>query len=89
MTKAEFICEYYTNIDKCRDFFFNAKWPTGYYCEKCDCTHYYYIKSRGYYRCTKKRNFLRRIIRRTQSELQGCLAITHKMSDYYEKLEFR
>lgn len=53
MTKAEFICEYYTNIDKCREFFFNAKWPTGYYCEKCGCTHYYYIKSRGYYRCTK------------------------------------
>lgn len=28
------------NEEACESFFFKAKYPTGYYCEKCGCTHY-------------------------------------------------
>lgn len=31
----------------CVEFFFNIKWPTGFFCEKCNCTHYYTL-NRGY-----------------------------------------
>lgn len=31
---SDFNVEYYTNLDACRKFFFDMKWPTGYYCEK-------------------------------------------------------
>lgn len=26
-------------------------WPTGYYYEKCECTYYYFMKSKNCYRC--------------------------------------
>ncbi len=51
LSTSDFIVEYYTNLDACRKFFFDMKWPTGYYCEKCGCTHYYFMKSKNCYRC--------------------------------------
>lgn len=53
MSTADFIQEYYCNIEKCRQFFFEAKWPDGYMCEKCGNTHYYYMKGHKVYRCSK------------------------------------
>ena len=45
----------YANIDQaCEDFFFHAKYPNGYYCEKCGCTHYKKISTRNHvYTCSK------------------------------------
>ena len=51
MSTSDFIIQYYTNLDACRKFFFDIKWPTGYYCEKCGCTHYYFMKTKNCYRC--------------------------------------
>lgn len=51
LSTSDFIVKYYTNLDACRKFFFDMKWPTGYYCEKCGCTHYYFMKSKNCYRC--------------------------------------
>lgn len=51
MLTSDFIIRYYTNPEACRKFFFDMKWPTGYYCEKCGCTHYYFMKSKQCYRC--------------------------------------
>lgn len=55
MSTSDFIIQYYTNLDACRKFFFDIKWPTGYYCEKCGCTHYYFMKisyeNQDCYRC--------------------------------------
>lgn len=51
MPTSDFIIQYYTNLDACRKFFFDIKWPTGYYCEKCGCTHYYFMKTKNCYRC--------------------------------------
>lgn len=34
MSTSDFIIQYYTNLDACRKFFYDIKWPTGYYCEK-------------------------------------------------------
>lgn len=53
MTKSDFIIYYYCDLGHCREFFFAMKWPTGYYCEKCGCTHYYYMQSKNCYRCTQ------------------------------------
>ena len=50
LSTSDFIVKYYTNLDVCRKFFFDMKWPTGYYCEKCGCTHYYFMKSKDSYR---------------------------------------
>lgn len=52
MSTAEFIKEYYCDIDKCRQFFFDVKWPNGYVCNKCGNNHYYYMKCHKVYRCT-------------------------------------
>ena len=30
----------------CVQYFFNIKWPTGFYCDKCGCTHYYFNEKR-------------------------------------------
>ena len=51
LTKADFIMTYYADLEACKCFFFDMKWPTGYYCEKCGCTHHYYMKGKGSYRC--------------------------------------
>ena len=36
----EFTQKYSNNEEACYDFFFQAKYPDGYICEKCGCTHY-------------------------------------------------
>ena len=51
MSTSDFIIQYYTNLDACRKFFYDIKWPTGYYFEKCGCTHYYFMKTKNCYRC--------------------------------------
>lgn len=51
MSKSDFIVKYYCNIDNCKEFIFSMKWPDGYICEKCGCTHYYYMKTKDCYRC--------------------------------------
>ena len=38
--------KYSHNNEACIDFFFLVKWSSGFYCEKCGCTHYYFIKDR-------------------------------------------
>lgn len=35
----------------CVYFFIEAKWPIGFYCEKCGCTHYYYIQRGNVLEC--------------------------------------
>lgn len=32
-------------------FFFDMKCSTGFYCEKCGCTHYYFIKRSNVFQC--------------------------------------
>lgn len=34
LSTFDFIVKYYTNLEACYRFFFDMKWPTGYYCEK-------------------------------------------------------
>ena len=36
----DFTQKYANNPDACYDFFFNAKYPSGWYCEKCGSVHY-------------------------------------------------
>lgn len=45
----------YANDDAaCEEFFFRAKYPNGYYCEKCGCTHYKKISTRNHiYTCSQ------------------------------------
>ncbi len=43
--------KYANDNDECVKFFFTIKWPEGFYCEKCGCTHYYFIESRKAYQC--------------------------------------
>ena len=50
----EFTRKYANNDQACEDFFFHAKYPNGYYCEKCGCTHYKKISTRNHvYTCSK------------------------------------
>lgn len=35
----------------CVHFFIESKWPTGFYCEKCNCVHYYYIQRSNVLEC--------------------------------------
>ena len=38
----------YANNDQAREeFFLRAKYPNGYYCKKCGCTHYRKILESG------------------------------------------
>lgn len=44
--------KYCNNDDACEQFFFNSKYPTGFYCEKCGSTHYRKIGTRKHvYEC--------------------------------------
>ena len=52
MSKADFFEKYYFNIENCRQFFFDIKWPNGYFCEKCGHTYYYFMKTKNCYRCS-------------------------------------
>ena len=41
----------YDTEDKCREELFRMRYPNGFKCSKCECTVYYYLKSRGKYQC--------------------------------------
>ena len=43
--------KYANNHNECVKFFFKMKWPVGFYCEKCGCTHYYSIKRGDVFQC--------------------------------------
>ena len=47
----DFTKKYANNEPSCEEFFFQAKYPTGYYCEKCGCTHYSEIVYKKTYLC--------------------------------------
>ncbi|MBS5113936.1 MAG: transposase [Coprobacillus cateniformis] len=47
------INKFSNNEQACVDFFFNVKCPTGFYCEKCGCTHFYSIKRGHVFECAK------------------------------------
>lgn len=48
--------KYANNHDECVRFFFDMKWPTGFYSEKCGCIHYYTIGNRNAFECAKCRH---------------------------------
>ena len=48
--------KYANNHDECVKFFFKMKWPVGFYCEKCGCTHYYSIKRGDVFQCKDFQN---------------------------------
>lgn len=43
--------KYANNHQECVKFFFNMKWKDGFYCEKCHCTHYHFIKRGNVIQC--------------------------------------
>lgn len=43
---VEIVDKYSNDYIACVNYFFKIKWSTGFYCEKCGCTHYSFIKSR-------------------------------------------
>ena len=45
------ISEKYDTEDKCREELFKMRYPKGFKCSKCECTEYYYLKSKGKYHC--------------------------------------
>lgn len=47
----DFTKKYANNDQACYDFFFDAKYPNGYYCEKCGCTHYHKITRHRVVQC--------------------------------------
>lgn len=51
---------YCNNNDACISFFIRAKWPTGFFCEKYGCHHYYFISSKHALECNhcKKQHYL-------------------------------
>lgn len=54
LSAVDFNKKYFNNPNACEDFFFHAKYPNGFYCEKCGCTHYRKIPHRNHvYQCTE------------------------------------
>ena len=51
LSVSDFILQYFNNLARCIEVFFNIRWPNGYFCEKCNCKEYYYIKENKCYRC--------------------------------------
>ena len=50
----EFTRKYANNDQTCEEFFLRAKYPNGYYCKKCGCTHCRKISTRNHvYNCSK------------------------------------
>ena len=43
--------KYSNNPQACIQFFFKCKWPEGFYCEKCGCTHYHSLKRHNVFQC--------------------------------------
>ncbi|MBP3398752.1 MAG: IS1595 family transposase [Erysipelotrichaceae bacterium] len=48
---VKFTRKYANDHQACLDYFINMKYPTGFYCEKCGCVHYYYIKRHNVLKC--------------------------------------
>lgn len=46
-----FTRKYANDNQACLDYFINMKYPTGFYCEKCKCVHYYYVKRHNVLKC--------------------------------------
>lgn len=51
ISEIEIISKYANNNQDCINFFYNAKWPTGYVCPKCGCTHYNFINRHNVFQC--------------------------------------
>ena len=49
----EFTRKYSNDEEACYDFFWNAKHPDGFVCEKCGCTHYRKITRHRVSECTE------------------------------------
>ena len=47
----EFTRKYSNNPTECFNFFLRMKYPTGFYCEKCGCVHFYSIKRHNVLQC--------------------------------------
>ena len=48
---SDLINKYSLDHLACVQNFFNIKWPTGFYCDKCGCTHYYFNEKRTLFEC--------------------------------------
>ena len=43
LSVVDFNKKYFNNPAACEAFFFPAKYPNGFYCEKCECQHQEYL----------------------------------------------
>lgn len=43
----------FNSEEACREHLFKHKWSSGYVCEKCGCTEYYFVPTRHIYECKK------------------------------------
>ena len=50
---VEFTARYCNNDEACYDFFWNSRYPNGFVCEKCGCTHYRKIRRHNVTECTE------------------------------------
>ena len=50
---VEFTRKYSNNDEACYDYFWNAKYPDGFVCEKCGCTHYRKIRRHNVTECAE------------------------------------
>lgn len=46
----------FSTEEKCRDYLFNCRWPSGFVCPKCKGTTYSLIATRGLYQCSQCRH---------------------------------
>lgn len=51
LSLIDIINTYSSNEMACVNFFFESKFPQGFYCEKCGCTHYYFINRGHVFQC--------------------------------------
>ena len=49
----DFTKKYANNYEACVEFFFDLKWPDGFYCDQCNSTHCYKINGRNVFECQK------------------------------------
>lgn len=47
----QFTNKYANNPKECLNFFIKVKFPNGFYCDKCGCNHYYYLKRHNVLEC--------------------------------------
>ena len=48
---VKFNRKYANNPQACLEYFINMKFPCGFVCDKCGCTHYYYLKRHNVLEC--------------------------------------